>query len=513
MPKRASRSWREASDQPVALSSAEFRRISRRRLLHLAPLALSAALLAPRLREEIVHEGLAFSDWASSKLFRAQRLAPTYADSEAVPLEKFPYNSYDLVDPGIDLERWTLRVEGLVNRPGDYTLAQIQTLRKITHNTRHVCIEGWDAIGNFSGCRISEFLLLVGANLGAGFLEFECADDYYESIDMASALHPQSLLCYEMYGRPLDRGHGAPLRLQLPTKLGYKQAKYLTVLRIRTRCPRRRVTGKTRGTAGSAAFRAGSWMEISVEKTSDRPGVRMDGAQNGTIVRAVYQHPGIVRFCHWLTAINLLVMTASGLENFPGIPEFWQKNSAAEFHRGAPEHHLGRLAWRRAAMALHLQWFFMGAGAIYVGYQLWSGRYRQVLFTHRDVPGLWPMIRHYFLFGPRPPQDGTYNPLQKLAYTTAIGLGAVSVLSGLALYKPVQFHWPVLLFGGFRLARLWHFAAMCGFLAFVPGHLLMVALHGWNNCSSMLTGWKRHAATRVKSLAVGRLPAKSELNN
>jgi len=72
----------------------------------------------------------------------------------------------------------------------------------------------------------------VGANSGARFLEVECADDYYESIDMASALHPQSLLCYEMYGQPLDRKHGAPLRLQMPTKLGYKQAKYLDTLRV-----------------------------------------------------------------------------------------------------------------------------------------------------------------------------------------------------------------------------------------------------------------------------------------
>ena len=73
---------------------------------------------------------------------------------------------------------------------------------------------------------------LIGANTGAKFLEVECADDYYESIDMASALHPQSLFCYEMYGQPLDRGHGAPLRLQMPTKLGYKQAKYLDTIRV-----------------------------------------------------------------------------------------------------------------------------------------------------------------------------------------------------------------------------------------------------------------------------------------
>ena len=102
------------------------------------------------------------------------------------------------------------------------------------------------------------------------------------------------------------------------------------------------------------------------------------------------------------------------------------------------------------------------------------------------------MVRHYFLFGPKPVVTGAYNALQKLAYTSAIGFGLVSVLTGIALYKPVQCHWLIVILGGFRLARVEHFAALCGFLSFIPGHLLMVALHGWNNFSSMLTGWKRN---------------------
>jgi DMSO/TMAO reductase YedYZ molybdopterin-dependent catalytic subunit len=74
--------------------------------------------------------------------------------------------------------------------------------------------------------------MLVGADPSARFLETRCADDYYESLDMATARHAQSLLCDEMYGRPLTREHGAPLRLILPTKLGYKQAKYLVGLHV-----------------------------------------------------------------------------------------------------------------------------------------------------------------------------------------------------------------------------------------------------------------------------------------
>jgi DMSO/TMAO reductase YedYZ molybdopterin-dependent catalytic subunit len=93
-------------------------------------------------------------------------------------------------------------------------------------------VEGWDVIGRFSGARLSDFLKLIGADLTARFITVECADDYYESLDMATALHPQTLLCYEMYDQPLTREHGAPLRLQIPTKVGYKQAKYLTDLKV-----------------------------------------------------------------------------------------------------------------------------------------------------------------------------------------------------------------------------------------------------------------------------------------
>jgi DMSO/TMAO reductase YedYZ molybdopterin-dependent catalytic subunit len=119
-----------------------------------------------------------------------------------------------------------------VQKPGDYTLAQIQALPKVTQNTRHVCVEGWDVIARLSGARLSDFLKTIGADPTARFITLENADDYYESLDMATALHPQTLLCYEMYGRRLTRQHGAPLRLNNPTKVGYKQAKYVTDLRV-----------------------------------------------------------------------------------------------------------------------------------------------------------------------------------------------------------------------------------------------------------------------------------------
>ena len=210
----------------------ELKQLNRRQLLKLAPVAALGLFAVPKLNDYLVGAGVRVSDRVSEGLFRSQHLAPVFLDSEVVPFSKFPYNGYDVTDPGVDLENWTLTVEGDVQHPGEYKLSQIQVLPKISQNTRHICVEGWDVIGAFGGSRISDFLRLVGANPSARFLEVECADEYYESIDMASVLHPQSLLCYEMYGQPLDRGHGAPLRLQMPTKLGYKQAKYLETIRV-----------------------------------------------------------------------------------------------------------------------------------------------------------------------------------------------------------------------------------------------------------------------------------------
>ena len=210
----------------------KFKSVNRRELLKLTPVVALGAFAIPKVQTSLLKAGLGFSDWASAKIFRAGHLAPTFADLDLTPFNQFPINDYDVDDPEVDFDKWTLTVSGAVQKPGDYTLSQIQTLSKIMQNTRHVCIEGWDVIGRFGGVRLSDFLRMVGADPAARFVTVDCADDYYESLDMASALHPQTLLCYEMYGRPLTREHGAPLRLNIPIKIGYKQAKYLTGLKV-----------------------------------------------------------------------------------------------------------------------------------------------------------------------------------------------------------------------------------------------------------------------------------------
>ncbi len=214
------------------IDSRKFKKVSRRELLKLAPVLAVGAFAIPKLQEPLLQAGLGFSDWASARLFRSRHLATTFAESELTPFEKFPINDYDVDDPGVDFEAWTLTVSGAVQKPGEYKLAQVQSLPGVRQNTRHVCVEGWDVIGRFGGARLSDFLQMIGADFTARFVYVECADDYYESLDMETALHSQTLLCYEMYDQPLTREHGAPLRLQIPTKIGYKQAKYLTDLKV-----------------------------------------------------------------------------------------------------------------------------------------------------------------------------------------------------------------------------------------------------------------------------------------
>jgi len=208
------------------------------------------------------------------------------------------------------------------------------------------------------------------------------------------------------------------------------------------------------------------------------------------IHRATYEHPYVVRLCHWLSAISSIAMIGSGIEIFRAFPGFGAK---------IPQHDLVQApawmafgGWLGGALQLHFtfMWLFAGTGLLYVVYQIWSRNYQQVLFAPSDVRGVWPMFRHYFFFKPKPLIVESYNPLQKLAYTIAIMLGMLSVVTGVALYKPVQFHWLVWLLGGFRWVRLEHFLAMIGLLSFIPGHLLMVAIHGWSNFASMFSGWK-----------------------
>src|SRR4030088_70478 len=138
----------------LKMNERKFRQRTRRELLQIAPVVALGTFAIPRLREPLLKKGIAFSAWASARLFRSGHLAPTFGDAELTPFEKFYVNDYDVDDPGVILENWTLTVSGAVQKPGEYTLAQVHALPRTRQNTRHVCVEGWDAVGRFGGARL-----------------------------------------------------------------------------------------------------------------------------------------------------------------------------------------------------------------------------------------------------------------------------------------------------------------------------------------------------------------------
>ena len=130
---------------------------------------------------------------------------------------------------------WVLEVRGLVERPLRLTMEQIRALPQRTQITRHDCVEGWSAIGQWTGPQLAALLEMAGLREGAKFIVFRCADDfrgvpYYESCDLDDAMHPQTILAHRLNGEALPVRNGAPLRLRIERQLGYTHAKYLTAI-------------------------------------------------------------------------------------------------------------------------------------------------------------------------------------------------------------------------------------------------------------------------------------------
>jgi DMSO/TMAO reductase YedYZ molybdopterin-dependent catalytic subunit len=128
---------------------------------------------------------------------------------------------------------WTLEVGGLVDRPLRLSLDDLQRLPRITQRVNHYCVEGWTAVADWTGTRVSELAKIAGMHADAQYVDFASFDDgYHESWDLASAMHPQTLVAYGMDGRLLGPDHGAPARVHSPVKLGYKNTKYLVRVRF-----------------------------------------------------------------------------------------------------------------------------------------------------------------------------------------------------------------------------------------------------------------------------------------
>ncbi len=172
------------------------------------------------------------NDSVQAWLFDPTKLAPTYPASAVLKPPKFnAYYEVTDVKP-VDGANWRLDLAGLIADKRPWTLPQINALPQQTEIIKHICVEGWDYIGQWTGVPLRAFLERVGADLTAKYVAFKTADDYPSSIDMATALHPQTLLATQYADETLADPFGYPLRLRMSTKLGYKNPKWITAIEV-----------------------------------------------------------------------------------------------------------------------------------------------------------------------------------------------------------------------------------------------------------------------------------------
>ncbi len=178
-----------------------------------------------------------FNDDVQGFLFDTNRLAPTYPESMIT--RPFPFNAYYSEDEVREIEEGSYRLEisGLVADKRKWELRELRAMAQIDQVTRHICVEGWSAIGKWGGVSFASFLRQVGADTSAKYVGFKCADDYFTSIDMPTALHPQTILALTYDGQPLPPKYGFPMKLRMPTKLGYKNPKHIQAIFVTNTYP------------------------------------------------------------------------------------------------------------------------------------------------------------------------------------------------------------------------------------------------------------------------------------
>jgi DMSO/TMAO reductase YedYZ molybdopterin-dependent catalytic subunit len=180
--------------------------------------------------ERMLMKVSSFNDDIQAWLFDPNKLAPTYPESMIT--KPFPFNAYYERDkiPEVDGDGYLLEVSGLVADNHSWSLEELYQLPQTDQVTRHICVEGWSAIGKWGGVTFATFLKRIGADLSAKYVGFKCADDYYTSIDMPTALHTQTLLTFTYDGKTLPPEYGYPMKLRMPTKLGYKNPKHIVAI-------------------------------------------------------------------------------------------------------------------------------------------------------------------------------------------------------------------------------------------------------------------------------------------
>lgn len=173
-----------------------------------------------------------FNDAVQAALFNPNTLAPTFPESAIT--RPFPFNAYYGIDeaPEVDGSNYKFEVTGLVDNKKSWTLQELYALPQFTQITRHICVEGWSAIGSWTGASLRDFLKLVGADTRAKYCWFRCAEGYTGTLDMPTALHPQTQMTFKFEDKILPKAYGFPMKIRVPTKLGFKNPKYVIAMEV-----------------------------------------------------------------------------------------------------------------------------------------------------------------------------------------------------------------------------------------------------------------------------------------
>lgn len=208
------------------------------------------------------------------------------------------------------------------------------------------------------------------------------------------------------------------------------------------------------------------------------------------------KHPLAIRWFHWLNVPLLALMIWSGVLIYWASPVYRVGIGESTLI----EMNLERETWKAVGvnnrlaegMALHFffMWLFAINGVAYVVYLLISGEWRRLFPGKSALKEAWHVLLHDLHIRKEPPPRRKYNGAQQIAYSAIILMGLGSLMTGLAIYKPVQFSWLTAVLGGYPMARFFHFWLTVGYVAFFLIHLAQVARAGWNNFRAMVIGWE-----------------------
>jgi thiosulfate reductase cytochrome b subunit len=207
------------------------------------------------------------------------------------------------------------------------------------------------------------------------------------------------------------------------------------------------------------------------------------------------KHDRAVRCFHWVNAPVLAVMLWSGLLIYWAYDPYHITVGGVVVIKFFPDRFyrlLDLVSGLARGMAYHFAfaWLFAGNGLLYIGYTFWSGHWRELRPTLRTPVEAFHVVLHDLGLRKQPLPPGKFNAAQKLAYAGVVFMAAGSIVTGLAIYKPIQLAWLTSVLGGYQAARLEHFSLTVGYVLFFVVHITQVIRAGWNNFHSMATGYE-----------------------